>query len=329
MKKTDCTNQLRDIISAHYVVGDLIDFEQIYGGSVNESFLIKTATKGRERRFFVRKYKPGKEEEEIEFEHSIIKHLKKKHFDLVAGLIQTKYGKTFVKRHDGQNLFYAVFDYLGGEDKYKWVDPKCSDADLKSASTVLAMYHSLIFDLKPEWKRSESRIIDLLPEIADKTSGLAAKTEQTPFDTYLQRHHKTILSAIERTLDFFWLGEQDCEYKDLVQIAIHCDFHPGNLKFQNNTITGLFDFDWSKVDVRCFDVALALTYFCTVWEVNADDIFDVGKAAAFLHEYQKACTFGVGPLSDKELKHLPAMIGASNIYVMNWVVLRWLHQQAS
>ena len=73
---------------------------------------------------------------------------------------------------------------------------------------------------------------------------------------------KTILSTIEQILYAFTFGIQGCEYKDLIHMVIHCDFHPGNLKFQNNAITGLFDFDWSKVDVRCFDVALAIIYFC-------------------------------------------------------------------
>ena len=40
--------------------------------------------------------------------------------------------------------------------------------------------------------------------------------------------------------------------------AIHCDFHPGNLKYENNRVVGIFDFDWSKIDLRLFDLRMAV-----------------------------------------------------------------------
>jgi homoserine kinase type II len=82
----------------------------------------------------------------------------------------------------------------------------------------------------------------------------------------------------------------------------------------------LFDFDWSKVDVRCFDVALAITYFCSIWEGHAGGSLHMGKTAIFFHAYQQAGATGVIPLSEPEIKYLPHMIRAANIYVMNWVI---------
>lgn len=48
-------------------------------------------------------------------------------------------------------------------------------------------------------------------------------------------------------------------------LVIHGDYHPGNVKFQDGKVSGIFDFDWSNADLRCFDVAIALLYFCSVW----------------------------------------------------------------
>jgi homoserine kinase type II len=112
------------------------------------------------------------------------------------------------------------------------------------------------------------------------------------------------------------------EYRDIVQMVIHCDYHPGNLKFQDSQITGLFDFDWSKIDVRCFDVGLALMYFCTPWRGEEDGHFRLDETAVFLNAYQAALrdTEGAGPLTDAELKYLPHMISAGNMYVLRWAI---------
>jgi len=104
--------------------------------------------------------------------------------------------------------------------------------------------------------------------------------------------------------------------------AIHCDYHPGNLKYRNEEAVGLFDFDWSKIDVRVFDVALAIVYFCTTWEGKEDGDFLLDRVSIFLNGYQRESLAldGIGPLDDNEIKILPVMIKAANLYVLNWDV---------
>ena len=112
------------------------------------------------------------------------------------------------------------------------------------------------------------------------------------------------------------------EYKELIQLVIHCDYHPGNLKFQNEKITGLFDFDWSKVDLRSFDLALAMTYFCVAWEGMQDGDLHLNKVGVFLDAYQDILqnTPGLEPIGDIELDFLPYLIGASNMYILYWTI---------
>lgn len=61
------------------------------------------------------------------------------------------------------------------------------------------------------------------------------------------------------------------------QLPIHGDYHQGNLKYQDSRVIGVFDFEWSKIDFRLFDLALPLVYFCACWEgpaagsLNPDD----------------------------------------------------------
>jgi homoserine kinase type II len=145
-------SQLEEIISKHYAIGELVDYEQLLLGYVNISYVIETVINGKRNKYFLRRYKKGIREEEVEFEHSVIKHLVKKDFNLVARVISTRDGKTFVKQFEdrsdkdkGEGVFYAVFDFLPGEDKYTWITP--CDEELKNAAAVLAQFHNAVFDL--------------------------------------------------------------------------------------------------------------------------------------------------------------------------------------
>jgi homoserine kinase type II len=111
--------------------------------------------------------------------------------------------------------------------------------------------------------------------------------------------------------------------RTLPEIVIHCDYHPGNLKFTSEAVTGLFDFDWSKIDLRVFDLGLALWYFCTSWQGSEDGRFRLDWARTFLRAYQE--TLAAHPeassLSPAEAHYLPVMINAGNLYVLNWTIL--------
>lgn len=316
---SDTISKLKDIITEHYDTGELCDYEQLQRGYCNISYVVWTLVDEDKKKYLLRRYKQGIGAEEIEFEHSIINYLVRKNFALVAGIIRTRDGKTYVERLEGgEGTFYALFDFLPGEDRYTWVNPACSQGELADAAGVLARFHDAVFDLVPRGKRYEPRIVDLLPAIAANAQKCADKTKGTVFDAYLLKHLAALQKSIQRTTRA--LDGRAC--RDIPQQVIHCDYHPGNMKFQNGDITGLFDFDWSKIDVRCFDVALALTYFCARWPGEEQGALDLGKAAMFLRAYQDALkeTHEPGPLSDVELECLPHMVSASNLYVLNWTI---------
>ncbi len=323
MTETEAT-VIETIIEEYYSVGKFVGFKKLLLGYINESYIIETLADGEISKFFLRRYRAGIKADEIRFEHSIIKHLTKKKFALAADVIQTRDGNTYVK-YPEENAqvayYYALYDFLIGEDQYTWVDPCCSDAHLKNAGFVLARYHSAVSDLIPVGRRREPDIVNLLPKIARILERRWRRAGDNVFDSYLKDHHDLILSAIEDTLNVMDTGA----YNSLPKLVIHCDFHPGNLKFQGDEIVGLFDFDWSKIDVRAFDVALALFYFCTAWGGDGckNGEFFLPQATVFLNSYQESSpeSTGVGPLSEEEVGFLPTLITASNIYVLYWAIM--------
>lgn len=309
---SDTLAELAAII-AHYDIGELTACERDRRGYVNTSYAIQTTAEGQSKRYFLRQYKQEITEAEIVFEHSIINHLLEKNFGLAARVLRTRAGQTYV----WQDAFYAVFDFLPGDDKYTWVNPLCSDQELQNAAVILARFHHAVADLQPQGRRRQPPIVDLLPSIAQNAAQRiqqavrqgSRQAGSTVFDVYLKTLND-IPGSIQNTLRA--LEQRDCP--EMIRQVIHGDYHPGNLKFQGDRVTGVFDFDWSKIDVRCFDVALAVMYFCAVW--HRDGRLDLERAATFLNAYQAA----LYPLNDAELQCLPHMICAGNFYVLHWTI---------
>ena len=320
-----------------YELGELSDYVKDQRGFVNTSYAIETILDSQRSRYFLRRYKASIREEELIFEHSLINHLVHKGLSIVAHVWPTKEGTTYVwqpeSMSEGQGAFYAIFDFLEGEDRYTWINPTCTMAEIKNAAVVLAQFHQAVFDFQPEGKRAEPKIMDLLPVIArnvvrNSSSAGRISRKHTAFDACLLEQVDPILNHIEQTRRALSVPA----YQQLPQLVIHCDYHPGNLKFQDNRVVGLFDFDWSKLDVRVFDVALAAFYFFTGWEGEADGHLRLDQLGLFMKSYQDTLRTsssernsnsekdapGLGHMTSLELEFFPSLLQAANLYVLNW-----------
>ncbi len=315
------------MILEQYDLGDLIGFQQDERGTVNTSFTIELHKNGERKRYFFRRYKQGVRSDELDFEHSIINHLKSNGFDIVAGVIPTRDGSTYIHRQDAvdQNgVYYAIFDYLLGEDRYTWIDPVCTPAEIASAAIVLARFHSTLSGFIPSGVRVEPKIMELLPVIDDLLDQFAMQSKGTIFDIRFMEYFDVIRKHLRRTRNSL----QKSLGKRCPEVVIHCDYHPGNLKYEGDQVSGVFDLDWSKVDYRCFDVALALFYFFVSWGAGNDGALRLSDVKLFLESYQGelAGMLAPGPLTAEEKGCLPDMIAAANLYVLNWAILDYLHK---
>lgn len=314
--------ELKNILE-HFNLGDLVGYDQDKRGTVNTSFTIQMQQGEQRRKYFLRRYKHGIREEEIQFEHSLINHLLDAKVLPVARLYPTLGGETYLHRSmgpdDHEGAFYAIFDFLPGEDRYTWVDPICTPEELVSAAVTLAQFHQAVDGFQPPGKRAEPKILDLLPVISGTVTACPDKIKHTDFDVYLIDNLDLLLKDIDSTLAVLRVSQ----VSGLPQMVVHCDYHPGNLKFQQSQVSGLFDFDWSKIDLRSFDVGLALWYFCASWKSHVDGELRLADVAIFLGAYQEYLRLqpGARPLSPLEGQYLPHLINAGNLYVLNWTIL--------
>ena len=316
----------------HYNLGQLVDYQRDERGCVNTSYVIHTIIQGETKGHLLRQYGQGTTEEDVIFEHSIVQHLVRTGFPLVAKALSTKEDRPYLGLFEGEEagvgrslVFYAIFELLPGEDRFTWIDPVLSPVELSASAAVQAQFHLQLYGFTPDGRKDEPGILDLLPRIKERIRGYATKIPGTVFDRFFVEHRSFLIDVVERTrASLLKIGADE-----LNRCVIHCDYHPGNLKFKDGQVVGLFDFDWSKVDLRCFDVALALFYFCTGWKGEADGVLRLDEVKLFIDAYQETLKGegGLGPLSSEELAAIPPMVQAANLYVLNWELEDYYHRQ--
>ncbi len=317
----DPTRELVEVM-AHYNLGELVRHERDRRGTVNTSYVIETLQDGVRRKYFLRQYKSGIGREDILFEHALIEHACEEGSCPVARVHPTRSGETFFERPPGEGRstgsFFAVFDFLRGEDRYSWVGPRLPRAETRNAGALLARFHRAASTLHPRGRRGEPKIAPLLDVIDSLWSESHSRSKGSAFDRFLAENHEPVRRSIAETRRALHASAA----RRLPEVVIHSDYHPGNLKFEGHEISGLVDFDWSKIDWRAFDVGLAVWYFCVSWAGSADGRLRQSEARAFLAAYQRTllASPGLAPLSKAEIGFLPQMINAGNVYVLYWTL---------
>jgi len=308
--------QVIEVVEGFYDLGKVVDVYELFGGFTNRSFRVVVEQNGMSKPYFVRKYKFGITDKEILFEHAMITYVMENGFHLVAGPITGRDNSTFASPAISKNKF-ALYNYLEGEDKYSWDNPLMEESEHKSAAEVLAQFHNAAMGFKQHGGgRVESGIITLIAEMPALFTYHTMARYQSKFHDYF----KSVIDSILLLLRKNTISGEDAE--QMIKIPIHCDYHPGNLKFDGGKVVGVFDLDWSKIDFRLLDVCLALLYNSVEWGEGSDGDMDPGRCESFLKAYQSALLTmkGMVPLNDCEIDNFPTMMAMANFYLMSWEV---------
>ncbi len=316
--------QITEIVEDLYDIGTLTDVYEILGGYNNRSFEIHICKEGCNGVYFMRKYKYGITSEEIWFEHSLINHAIQNGLTIGARTVVNKAGKPYVEPANSKSMF-AIYEYLPGEDKYTWDNPMdLTDTEFRNGARVLADFHNAVRDFDPgKLQRREPPILRLWPLFAENITGLAKTDRVGKLLPYLRERLKEIVDMIVRNpFDPTDVGRMPV-------IPTHYDFHPGNLKWSDEKVVGIFDFDWSKMDLRLFDVCMAIIYFCSHWKDHRDGELRLEKFLIFLRSYQQRLheLDGLEAITDVEKEMMPKMLMIANIYLLHWAVTSYLERE--
>jgi len=327
------TEQIRHMVEDRYDLGMFAGAQEIHGGTVNTSFHIRiSGLPQKTEHYFLREYSPAARETEIRFEHALLSHLRSSGFDLASVPIPGRDSTTYFQAPASSPLlqadnFWALFDFLKGEDKYSWTETDLTDEEISSSADILARLHHHGADFKKPANsdRAQPPIMRFLPLLKQNFAAFSTKAPKSRSSELFKKHAPKIQSILDAGLD------AQAGYEGLLKIPIHCDYHPGNLKFKNEKGIGLFDFDWSKIDFRVFDVALALFYFTAQWQGENAGCLRLTPFRLFLNVYQETCTHldRVGPMTPRELRALVPMVAYANLYVLNWSIIDFSEKAAA
>ncbi len=313
-----------EILAKYDCLGKVLWVEEIFLGYNNRSYTIGTDKNGLTLKYLLRRYNPNITEKEIIFEHSLIRHLRQHGFKSAADIISTTTGSTYIKNHkviNGKscNRFWALFEFLNGEDRYTWTDTHISLPEIYAAAKVLAQLHhsGRQFKKPPGADRAQLPIMELLPTLPDIHRSYLEKKAPTKCIKLLLKNITSIHRNISKSIIL------KSHVARMPHLPIHCDYHQGNLKFQETSVVGLFDFDWAKVDIRLFDVVLALIYFTADWEGNNAGKLILDKSKCFLRGYHEVWEKKPlpGPLTSLEIEYFPQALAAANLFVLHWAIV--------
>ncbi|MBW2538965.1 MAG: phosphotransferase [Deltaproteobacteria bacterium] len=314
------TETIRRLMEEYYDLGKLTRVKEILGGYCNKNYAVWMSANDHAHRYFLRLYNPNVIENEILFEHALLNHLRSNGFILAATIVPCRNSATMVhtpppENHQGKRTLWALFEFLEGEDKYSWTYTDLTDKEFISAAEILAHLHHCGHGFKkpPGADRVQPRIIEFIPTFKKTFSAFLEQADDRRCDRLFKDNFGLICKALDYAASF------DFGFQGMLEIPIHCDYHPGNLKYRDEKCVGIFDFDWSKIDYRLFDVALGLVYFTSIWDDRAAGLRP-DKFTLFLSVYNEAChrLTHINPLTKQEQRYLVPMLSIANLYVLNW-----------
>ncbi|MDO4542332.1 MAG: phosphotransferase, partial [Bacillota bacterium] len=312
--------QLNHLMNDYYDLGKIVDAYEIFGGYVNRSFGVIMEKDGVRTDYFVRKYKKAITRNDIEVEHSLLEYIISRGMKEASGVIRTKNGETFVEleeEKEGERVkrCFAVYDFLEGEDTYDWINTNMTPEEDEEFARLLAKFHNAANGFDPG-EKEEPRILDFVDQFKDIFSNIY-KDLGIPENNRFLRLWKGSLPYVKEMADKVRDNITPELLANMPEVPCHCDIHPGNVKWHEGKCVGLFDFDWSKLDYRLFDVCFALVYSCSSWEAQTDGRLWFDRFGYFLDGYNGYLKNegSLTPLTDEEKKAFPYMMLAAGLYL--------------
>lgn len=181
---------------------------------------------------------------------------------------------------------------------------------LANAGRLLASVHRAAGLFKPPrpkpWGRYDPP--DAALELVEHLLGRAPTSEQRDILVFLQAQARRLVERFPND-----------RYQALPPLVIHGDYHPANLKFLDDEVSGLFDFDMACWQPRVLDVADGLLFFGgrrseafdgrTMAALTRSSLPDLERWQVFLRGYLEA-----GELTAAERTALPWCLRARWLY---------------
>jgi Ser/Thr protein kinase RdoA (MazF antagonist) len=274
-----------------YGLGTIANFRKAQGGTINENWIVRTATET----VVVRKVPRSRSRCDIRFEHSFIKALSRANFPYrLPQPLRSQAGRTVLVKN---GAYIWLYHYIKGSNSRP-----SREAVIVQMAQAMATAHNAArhFTLRKP-KKTPSALEDpwLVRALRRWQLKLVASSDQ---------YYRFFAARVPECIGI--LEQVRCtRYSTLPRLPIHGDMCAANLVFSGERLNGIIDFGHCCLDTAIRDVTIALRYECT----NREDRFrlDLRAARRFLEVYHK-----INPLSREEIDLIPAiaMADAANLF---------------
>ena len=259
--------------------------------------------------FFVKK-RPGafRDKEDLEQEHSLIRHLLKKGIK-TPDVLSNINSQTITARN---SFLYELFENADGDDLYReyhsWM-PFKSVNHAFNAGKALAGFHLALEDFSEDfgfWKEKKNKIMAARFDLAKSADMAGAIEEEISRRPSLKNFFNEKPWKKELAAAFYpYYQEVHSLLPGIEEWTTHGDWHANNLFFRDSCITSVIDFHLTERTFRMYDLAVAIDRNAILWlqilEGKKDRVrYDILEA--ILNGYND--TFPLKPLDKKILPSL-------------------------
>jgi homoserine kinase type II len=263
----------------HYAIGALTTAPEPGGGTANANLTLEAET----GKYFLKRRNPKYAEQAfVAFDHRLMEHLAP--FQIGTPLaVLTHTGERWLAWN---GFVYELFPYQpgGAHDRHALTQ-------IASAGSSLAAYHQAVESFAPppgkDWPRYHDPLL-IRAGLEEMDAELRAR---------LSAEDYAYLRAQVEMLERDYPAER---YQALPKCVVHGDYHPGNLKFLDDRVAGIFDLDWATVQPRLVDIADGVIFFAGERDSDIDsaDIVSLTqtwrpspeRTRVFLDAYQQTLT---------------------------------------
>ncbi len=318
--------QIKEIIEDNYDLGTVEEIYEIFGGYINRSFGVYTLKDGQRHTWFFRKYMRNKDLNELMMEHKLLIYAKSHGFTKGAAPIPGRDGNTYYtaeqKMEDGsfETWYFAVYEFIHGSATYDWINNNLSPKSYESVAVLLAELHNSVHDFDPEtYARAEGNCNVLMSEFPDDFRNYLSAYEENGYDNCFTQFFEEQQDYIKQMCRKATIPAND--FKQLPTCPLQCDFHPANVKYdEEGIVTGIFDFDWAKMDIRIFELGLGMSYFFSSWDFTNDGEIKLNDMINFMTAYNNRLTQlnGFTTFTDLEKKRFFEALLMGTLYLVRW-----------
>ncbi len=212
----------------------------------------------------------------------------------VARLLANHINGSTALVHEGQT--YELFEYVSGKRFHGSV------GQFIEAGAKLASYHRILagsaaeLDLPSGGVHQSSQIQKLFRKLVASDLGDGSQTLRASLQRALARLGTLYHTAATRV--------NQIGYNDWPLVVTHCDWHPGNLLFDNGRVLAVLDHDSPRLQPRIADLACGMLQFAIRVEsadgIGFDPSIDLEAARQLLMGYDR-----ISVVSVAEIKAIP------------------------